>query len=171
MRRFIIIAVCLFLISGGVFYFVSLPHNVSEQRAENGVLDITGANLTGTLFNLHGEWEFIFGELVAPEIFTEAAQSEGVLINTPMQWNEAGYPVTGCATYRLILKTDLPELLMYVPEINENAVILINGQILYEAGRPGRTAAACRRPARSACPPSRSWRPKKRRPCGSPAWG
>ena len=139
MKRFFVIVICLFLICGAAFYFISLPHNVSEQKAENGVLDITGENYPGTLFNLHGEWEFYFGELIAPESFV-GALPKGELINVPMSWSDAGYPLTGCATYRLILKTDLPELLMYVPEINENAVIFINSRIMYEAGRPGRTA-------------------------------
>ena len=141
MKKFIVIALCLFLICGAAFYFISLPHNVSEQRAENGVLDITGENFDRTLFNLHGDWEFYFGELVAPESFVDGMQPKGTLINTPMSWDNAGYSLTGCATYRLVLKTDLPELLMYVPEININAMIFINGEKAYEAGRPGMTAA------------------------------
>lgn len=139
MRKFILLACCLFLLCGTTFYFVSLPQNVSVITASEGSLDLTGTDFSETLYSLHGDWEFYFGELYGPPDFANKKPQGGTLIHTPMLWSDAGFPLTGCATYRLMLKTDREGLMLYFPEIVESVTVWINGENVYQGGRPGKS--------------------------------
>jgi hypothetical protein len=67
MKKFTLIAAAIFLICGAMFYFISMPRNISGATAEVGVLDLTGADFRDAIFRLDGEWEFYFGELYTPD--------------------------------------------------------------------------------------------------------
>jgi signal transduction histidine kinase len=153
MKKFTAIAVCIFLICGAMFYFISmrrnsclacpsglpLPRRQAGVRqagaiAEDGILDLTGEDFTNTIFRLDGEWEFYYGQLLAPDDFANGIPESGTLIQVPMSWHEAGYDRVGYATYRLTVKTNEPELLMLIPEIAASSIVWINGHRIFEAG-------------------------------------
>ncbi|GHS92663.1 hypothetical protein AGMMS50276_01080 [Synergistales bacterium] len=136
MKRFFLTFFCIVAISAGVFYAVCAPH---EQTAEavDGVIDMRKADWS-EVYALGGRWEFYWDRLYEPEDFTGG---EKVFIETPMSWNGAGYPRTGHATYRLLLK--LPEgadTALYVPEILAASAVWVNGQRVFSAGRLGSSA-------------------------------
>ena len=140
MGRFTVIIICIILICGAMFYFISVPRNVSDVTAAGGLLDLTGEDFSGTLFLLNGEWEYYEGILYTPEDFANKAANVGdpeldkTFINVPMAWHHAESPLYGYATFRLIVKTDEPELLMFVPEIMDASIVWINGRKVFEAG-------------------------------------
>jgi hypothetical protein len=80
------------LICGAAFYSISLPRNISGVTAEGGVLDLAGRDFSKTLYNLDGEWEFCYGQLLTPEDFVGAqpAIPNAQFIQVPMSWDEAG---------------------------------------------------------------------------------
>ncbi|GHT02256.1 hypothetical protein AGMMS50276_32050 [Synergistales bacterium] len=140
MKRFFLTFFCIVAISAGVFYAVCAPH---EQTAEavDGVVDLRERNWS-EVYALGGKWEFYWDRLYEPEDFTGGGSgNEKVFIETPMSWNGAGYPRTGHATYRLLLK--LPEdadTALYVPEILAASAVWVNGQRVFSAGRLGTRA-------------------------------
>jgi signal transduction histidine kinase len=107
--------------------------------AKGGVLDLRAEDFSKTIFLLDGEWEFYFGELFTPDDFADGIPKAGALIQVPISWDDAGYPKFGCATYRLIIKTNEPELLMNVPEVLESSAAWVNGVKVYETGIVGKT--------------------------------
>jgi signal transduction histidine kinase len=56
----------------------------------------------------------------------------------PGSWDLAGYPLFGYGTYRLTLTSDEKRLMMLVPEIPDSALIYINGEEVFHAGRVGK---------------------------------
>ena len=143
MKRFILITIFIILICGATFYFVSLPHSLSDVTATNGMLDLTGEDFSNTLFRLDGEWEFYNGEFFTPEYFagTQFINSDIQFIKIPKTRNEIGISSHGFATYRLTVKSSEPELMIFIPKIAEAGIVWINGQKVYEAGKTGRSAA------------------------------
>jgi len=129
--------VIILLISVTVFFAVSVPRNMGESRAVGGVLDLTSKDLS-KLFNLDGEWEFYYGELLAPDDFAEG-KPDGAIISVPSSLKDAGYPLKNCATYRLTIETDEPELMMFIPQIPDASKLWINGKLLFSAGTVGKT--------------------------------
>ena len=141
MKRFVLITACLLLICGAVFYFVSVPRNLSSLTTVNGVFDTTGQSFKNTIFQLNGEWEFYNNRLYTPEDFVMGKPEGGTTITTPKTRFEFDISPYGFATYRLTFITDEPELLMFIPEIGDAGVVWVNEIIVYEAGKPGRTGA------------------------------
>jgi signal transduction histidine kinase len=131
-----------------MFYLISIPRNLSGVTAQGGVLDLRNEDFSSTIFRLDGEWEFYFGQLLTPQDFAHGLINHCALqtdhssfINVPMSWDVAGYPLFGYATYRLIINTDEPELLLLVPEIMESSAVWVNGVLVFETGTVGRTQA------------------------------
>ena len=139
MKRFLLITACILLVCAAAFWFISLPHHISGRTAAGGVLDLTGADSSATLFRLDGEWAFYYGQFYTPADFANGEPGDGALIEAPMSWSEAGYPLEGFATYRLCVLTDEKELMLYIPEISVSSAIWANGEKIFEAGQPGRT--------------------------------
>jgi signal transduction histidine kinase len=139
MKKFIIITVALSLICGAAFYFISVPRSSSGTSSAGGILDLTGADFTSAHYNLDCDWEFYFGQLYTPEYFRQNKVEAVMSISARTSWLDAGFSHKGCATYRLIVKTSEPELLMLIPEISDSSIVYINGQKVFEAGQPGKT--------------------------------
>jgi hypothetical protein len=115
---------------------------LKAEQGTGGILDLTAEDFSNNLFALDGEWEFYHGRLYAPLDFANGlpeVPEGGAVIQVPLSWEEAGYSLHGCATYRLTLKTDEPELMMLIPQISESSIVWINGQKVFEAGKPGLT--------------------------------
>jgi len=114
---------------------------MSNTIAVEGVLDLINEDFSGTLFYLNGEWEYYEGKLYNPADFEsgKGIDSDKTFINVPLAWHHAKSPLYGFATYRLIIKTDEPELMMFIPEIMDASIIWINGNKVFEAGVIGET--------------------------------
>jgi two-component system, sensor histidine kinase ChiS len=79
-------------------------------RAVSGVLDLTGWDFAkdGPV-SLNGEWEFYWGQLLAPADFEQGRGMKTGLIQVPCNWGGYPYqgkplPADGYATYRLAIK-------------------------------------------------------------------
>jgi signal transduction histidine kinase len=117
-----------------VFYFLSYPYDRELGRASNGTLDLRGEQMNETLFTLGGDWEFYYGKLLTPADFASGEAGDFELISVPSDWSREGYPLYGCATYRLKLKTDESSLALFVPEIPNASAVFINGETVFRAG-------------------------------------
>ncbi|MDR2132690.1 MAG: sensor histidine kinase [Clostridiales Family XIII bacterium] len=138
--RFSLTLFALLMAGAAVFCLVSLPRGVSDKTAVSGVLDLSGADFSDTLFPLDGQWEFYHGRLYAPEDFANGAPAGKALLSVPGSWDAQGYPLTGFATYRLRILTDEPQLLLHVPEIMDQSVVRIDGVRVFEAGAVSESA-------------------------------
>lgn len=136
MRRLIIAAVMMALISGCLFFMMSAPLNHSNIDAVNGRLDLVSAiDSEKTVFPLQGEWEFYYGELLRPSDFPK---EEKKYITAPALWADDGYPEHGHATYRLTVITGKDkQLMLLTPQIYDAAQIWINGESVYLEGEIG----------------------------------
>jgi signal transduction histidine kinase len=137
--RFLLILFALVLISGAVFYIVSVPRHATIERAAGGVLDLRNGDFSRDFFALDGEWEFYFGELVAPQDFAALDGLANAYISLPGGWKAQGYPVEGFATYRLRVLANESALMLFVPEIMSAGVLFINDARVFEAGLVARS--------------------------------
>ena len=85
------------------------PTPVSQPKAVNGILDLTGWSFQQDgILRLDGQWEFYRGVLLAPEDFDTAGRElGGGYAAVPSDWRGTGAPALGCGTYRLQVR--LPE--------------------------------------------------------------
>lgn len=122
----------IFLVLLGLFFFMCLPQNRSNVKAQNGILDLRGEAEQSKIAPLHGEWDFIYGELLTPDEFY-ARKAE--IISVPNSWDDAGYPLNGCATYRLTVLTGSTEpFTLFLPEIASSYKLWVNGEAVRSAG-------------------------------------
>jgi signal transduction histidine kinase len=70
------------------------------------------------------------------KIHSSAADSdaEKVYLTVPSDWSLNGYPLYGCATYRLRILTNERQLTLFVPEIPDASRIYIDGEVVFTAG-------------------------------------
>ncbi|MDR1292857.1 MAG: hypothetical protein LBJ91_05655 [Clostridiales Family XIII bacterium] len=157
--RFLLTLLAILLISGVVFWAVSVPRHMGEADAVDGVLDLSGADFDDTLYPLNGEWELYYGKLYTPEDFAGASPEDFAgtspedftdgspedfannspggmeLVDLPGGWADMGYPVPAYGTFRLTLKTGAAQrLMLHIPEIAEAGVVWLNGEKVYEVG-------------------------------------
>lgn len=124
-------ASAMFLILAVLLVFMCLPIGQNTGNAVNGVLDLRKTQQNGLLYTLNGEWSYTNGKLLTPGdnyTFFET-------IKTPSSWEDAGYSLNGCATYRLnILVGEKKPLMLYIPEISTAYALWVNGTFIREAG-------------------------------------
>ncbi|MGA2642526.1 MAG: hypothetical protein ABSG21_16680, partial [Spirochaetia bacterium] len=102
---------------------------------------MTDAELQKTI-DLAGEWELYWGRLLDPKDFGTGLPASGAMrrtIRVPGSWNDPGngFPGTGSATYRLLVK--LPDatgepLGLYLRNIASAYRLYCNGTLLAENG-------------------------------------
>lgn len=146
MKRFWAIVMMIAVLCTALFFTMSMPFVAEGPKAVDGELDFRGADLTSSVYNLDGQWEFYYGSLYTPGELKEGSKEgskEGrELITLPGSWTSLGYPEQGHGTYRLTIRTEPGEIyLLYIPEILSSAAIWVNGTKLYQAGRVGATAS------------------------------
>jgi signal transduction histidine kinase len=154
--RFLLVFIALLLIGAVAFCAISLPRNYGTRIAENGILDLTGADFERSLHPLDGEWEFYYGRLYAPEDFAAGEPEGKEAIAVPGNWTTQARPKTGFATYRLCVLADETELMLFIPEIAASSVVYVNGERVFEAGAVGVSEAESRMGARAAFLPVRA---------------
>lgn len=117
----------IFAILAGLLFFMCLPQNQSQATAQDGILDLRGEAVKSKVAPLHGQWDFVYGKLLTPDEF---ANRQTFAIDVPGSWDDEGYPLNGCATYRLTILTDNSEALtLFLPEIPSSYVLWVNGKI------------------------------------------
>ncbi len=81
----------LVLLSVGLNGFATDTGNLIPER---GVLDLTSTGIGNSLYNLNGEWEFYWEELLTPENYQVGKEAEsGIFVTVPSYWNS--YEVDG----------------------------------------------------------------------------
>lgn len=130
----VIPVVVMFLILSVLLGFMCLPLGQKTADAVDGALDLRGGPMDEYVYALQGQWQFIYGEILTPEDFVrEAGRAE--IMELPSAWEEAGFPLNGCATYRLTIQVDNANpLMLYVPEIFSAYALWINGAPARSAG-------------------------------------
>jgi len=121
----------MFIILAILLAFMCLPLGQTTVPAVDGAMDLTGVDMGGRLYRLTGEWRFHYGELIAPEDFRGQAEN----IEIPSAWEDTGHSLNGCATYRLVIRTDdAGQFMLYVPEISSAYSLWVNGEFRRSAG-------------------------------------
>ncbi len=117
---------------------------IEEVKAEKGILDLSIRDAGSShIINLDGEWEFYWNRLFDPADFAgENVPEMTSYMQVPGCWDaerSSGpvYPATGCATYRLRVKTgDNYQLYgLMVPETLTSYKLWVNGELAAETGR------------------------------------
>jgi signal transduction histidine kinase len=96
----------------------------------------------GEVVALKGQWEFYWNCLLSPEEITAGTKKPNYL-GPVGYWQDQGFPVLGNGTYhtKIIFKQKTKgTLLIYFPLINTSAKIWVNGELVEEVGRVGKTA-------------------------------
>ena len=141
MRRFWLVLVLILALCAAVFLTVSMPFASEGPVAEAGLLDVSGADLAGDVYELSGEWELYYGRFYTPADFAAGAPAGGELLSLPSSWAALGHPEHGYATYRLTLRTGQDEpLSLFLPEIISASRVWANGQEVFRSGHVGDSA-------------------------------
>ncbi|MDR0839917.1 MAG: hypothetical protein LBN26_00805 [Christensenellaceae bacterium] len=138
--HFLLVLLAILLISGAAFYMISVPRHAETAHAENGTLDLTGADFDEKIYALDGAWAFFDGQLYTPEDFAGNAALDKDFVEVPSTWREESRQGESYATYRLVIETkDNQSLMLHIPEISDAGVVFINGEKVHQAGKLGVT--------------------------------
>ncbi|MDR0491159.1 MAG: sensor histidine kinase [Oscillospiraceae bacterium] len=111
--------------------FMCLPFGQTRVEAVHGALDLRGSDLTKSVYQLRGQWQYTPGRLVEPEDFPESA----AFTEVPKNWGNDADDLNTCATYRLTVYTeDTRQLILHLSEIYTAYRLYINGEYLHGVG-------------------------------------
>lgn len=124
-----------------------MAHSGHEQAPVNGLLDLRSSVLEeNSLYNLNGEWEFYWEQLLTPSTFSEAKrESRGILVPVPSYWNEYEIngnklPDYGYGTYALtiLLPPGISEgICIDIPVFDVAHKFYLNNRLVRENGSVG----------------------------------
>ncbi len=118
-------------------------------EASKGTLDLGRWDFEkGGMVKLNGEWEFYWNDLFTPADFKDSNRARKTdYIKVPLFWDHQEIdskrlPVQGFATYRLRVKMPPGQRIMGIklPDANSASRVWINGDLVAEVGRVGRSA-------------------------------
>lgn len=133
-------AAAMFAILAVLLVFMCLPIGQKSAKAVDGAIEINGKSMEASIYQLNGEWEFYYGELLTPSDFV-GGRGSGETISVPSAWNREGWPRGGCATYRLVVRTDSnAPLTLFLPEIYSAYILWVNGEAVCGGGVVSPTA-------------------------------
>jgi two-component system LytT family sensor kinase len=124
------------------------PANRIQPHADNGIFDLTGWNFkTIGCIKLRGKWEFYWNRLLCPDDFSKNSPKSNT-VQVPSLWRNMlidgrRLPDEGCATYRLLIKTDrIPEnLALNLKFFISSCKVWVDNKAVYKAGRVASTAS------------------------------
>lgn len=119
--------------------FVGISTGKSRPLPEEGTLDLRDWSLDKDgAVRLNGTWSFRWGELLETTDTPNKVQPE-LFAEVPGVWTRYGKPGRGYATYRLKVLTqgDSSTLGLHIPAIAPAYKIIVDGQIIAEAGTIG----------------------------------
>lgn len=141
-KIFLILIMIFFIFLGtGCEQIDSLP------RAEQGILDLRNWNLAeSNMTSLDGKWDFYWNELLSYDELQK--KDAGLKVSVPKTWDnyEIGHkplPGEGIGTYRLRVKTNLPEgtlLAVRLRTVSSAYRLFINDKEVVHAGTVGTSA-------------------------------
>ncbi len=113
--------------------------------AHKGILDLRNSQLASQSFSLNGEWLFFWSRLLKPGDGTDENRS---FVHYPSLWkdndtiNGKPLPSQGYASYMLtvILPKQRPALALEMPDVYCSYSLYVNGVLLAQCGKPGKTA-------------------------------
>ena len=124
---------------------------VESAKAEIGVMDLTrwDFNSDGNV-KLDGQWEFYWDRLIGPGEFDGAGSPTGYY-TVPQYWtryNDLKLPSRGCATYRLVVRTDgrIHYFGIKTPELYTEYGLWIDGELVDSSGSFAGTPTTYLRP-------------------------
>jgi signal transduction histidine kinase/CheY-like chemotaxis protein len=138
MKQCLIVILLLTLFLPGIFSQAL----IGQIKAQNGIIDLRGADFRGGAFSLRGEWKFY------PDLLLEPDQVQGLNArNTefPKLWTKKAGPAdprNGTATYVLtiLLSPDHPKLAIEVPESYCASNLYANNLLINSNGVPASTS-------------------------------
>jgi signal transduction histidine kinase/CheY-like chemotaxis protein len=124
------------------------PDVLAQQTVfpKNGLLDLRQQNLNANVFQLDGEWQFFWNQLLDPKKNPTTPNS---LTQFPGFWhnikNSKGesLPSFGYASYRLkiLLPDEYEKLAFRIPDFYANYTLYINGELFAKEGQTGTDAS------------------------------
>lgn len=125
-----------------VLVVVLLNIAATSQTATKAVIDLREHEFEYSTYNLDGEWEFYWNELIAPEAFPSSAE----YVYFPSLWNDidrgdqesSGY---GCATYRVkvLLNPRERNYMLHVEDMYSSFALYFNGELIMKNGKVGKS--------------------------------
>ncbi|MFW7379193.1 MAG: 7TM diverse intracellular signaling domain-containing protein [Oligoflexus sp.] len=115
-------------------------HASTDSLIKQGILDLRNWDAEQQdVFELKGDWEFYWSNLLDTHDFKEIPSGDPELIQVPGAWNLVKeYPQYGYASYRLRVRLKEPRLLaLHWPTVYSSARIYIDDQLLVELGKVG----------------------------------
>lgn len=116
-----------------------------QAIAHDGLMDLSGWGFSSQgNISLYGEWAFYWDELLSPGDFGDAETTGYYAL--PSYWTKhqgLNLPSYGCATYRIVVKTDGAERLysLRIPEIYTEYALWVNDELIDANG-----SFACKEP-------------------------
>ncbi|CAM4480209.1 ATP-binding protein [Paenibacillus tarimensis] len=151
-KLFIILPIYILAIIGLRLVFFSFQQPIAQPYAVNGTLDLRSFPIPQhQTIALNGEWDFFPSRLLTPEQISNASSStlNSTAIQVPGSWehNFADESMNHYryGTYRLRIKLDdsVNDIFkLRTKEINNAAVVYINGQLAARAGIPAEDTSA-----------------------------
>jgi len=117
-------------------FLLSTPFSVSFSQSST--------NQTDTKIVLENDWEFYWNRLLEPEDFNSQLFATNVSLCSWTDFqsaNKESLPAFGYATYRTVmtLPKEHPNLSLYIPAIYASSKTWINGKLVSEIGKVGKT--------------------------------
>lgn len=125
----------------------SLAHSPNDPIPVNGLLDLRGAVMDqNSFYNLNGEWEFYWEQLLTPDSFRQAkSEGSGIVVPVPSYWNDyeiegSELPGFGYGTYSLTIL--LPPgtqsgICFDIPVFDVAHKFYLNNRLVKENGKVG----------------------------------
>ncbi|GIO64232.1 ATP-binding protein [Paenibacillus cineris] len=151
MVKKIIIFITYLALMLGARWFWSDTFGTDEQpQVVQGILDLRGHPMDDKhSILLDGDWEFYPNRLISDSRQADEADQDRRMIHVPGDWSPAwqdkGGSSFGYGTYRLrILVDEQPDerYKLWIREIKASSVLIVNGNIVGEAGKPAASAKA-----------------------------
>lgn len=141
----------LLLLTVGIAFSPCLIAADGPPKVINGLIDLTDWDFVqqGPV-PLSGEYEFYWHEQLDSNAFLHMESSHAALVNVPGAWNgtvidDEVIDGDGYATYRVnVLTSRRSPLALKIPDVGTAYTLIIDGQTLFTAGRPGTTHASTR---------------------------
>ncbi|WP_433619512.1 ATP-binding protein [Paenibacillus cellulositrophicus] len=149
MVKKIIIFITYLALMLGARWFWSDTFGTDEQpKVVQGILDLRGHPMEDRhSILLDGDWEFYPDQLISDSRQADEADQDRRMIHVPGDWSTAwqdkGSSSFGYGTYRLrILVDEQPDerYKLWIKEIKASSVVIVNGNIVGEAGKPAASA-------------------------------
>ncbi|MBS1917965.1 MAG: response regulator [Bacteroidetes bacterium] len=117
---------------------------VTKPVAKKGIIDLRNQDLSAKPVTLGGEWSFYWNQLLFPD---DTVIDDSGFIQYPSLWKNDSVHGNrpspyGCATYKLtvLLPKNKPALAFQIPDVYCSYAFFVNGKLVAQNGRPGRTA-------------------------------